>query len=125
MGSPQGPLINLTGKLVARRSRLNPFYVVLVVVGIAFTITASAYGVMAFTDIRGGEIVAGGEDRPPPSAWGEATLAFMREHGDLTMLIELALLAAATFLAIGTDDYWSRDTAGKSLDTDPPGESRA
>jgi hypothetical protein len=32
----------------------------------------------------------------------------MRRHGEAALMIELAFLAAFTFGAIGTDEYWQR-----------------
>jgi hypothetical protein len=32
----------------------------------------------------------------------------MREHGDAALITELSLLAACTFGAISTDEYWQR-----------------
>ena len=37
---------------MARKKPINPFYVVLVIVGTAFAITASAYGVTAMRALR-------------------------------------------------------------------------
>jgi hypothetical protein len=35
----------------------------------------------------------------------------MSRHGETALMTELALLAACTFGAIGTDDYWQRRNA--------------
>ena len=83
----------------------NPFYALLLVVGITFALTATAYGVMAFR-----------ESRPPAttqttvSAATHPLLEWMSEHGETALLTELALLAAFVVGAIGTDDYWQRRT---------------
>lgn len=82
----------------------NPFYGLLLIAGIAFAVTATAYGVMAFRDAR------------PPAAGAAANsapaehplMAWMSRHGEKMLLAELMLLAVFTFGAIGTDDYWQR-----------------
>jgi hypothetical protein len=84
----------------------NPFYGLLLAAGIAFVITATAYGVMAFRDrdahlVTAGPAQAAASDEHPLMAW-------MREHGQTALLGELAALAVCTFAAIGTDDYWQR-----------------
>ena len=89
---------------MARRSApINPFYIVLVIAGIVFAITACAYGVMTFLAMQ-----AGYADQKP------ALLAFLEEHGGMLLTIELAVLAVATFAAIGTDSYWDRRAAAKN-----------
>ena len=77
--------------------RFNPFYVLSLVVGVVFLITASAYGVMAFR---------GAQDALP--ADDEASLSsFLSKWGVTLFLIELGLLMASTVAAIATDDYWT------------------
>jgi hypothetical protein len=75
----------------------NPFYALLVVVGVLFSLTACAYFVMA---LRGANPELVRDSR----GW----LAALEEHGLRVLLVELAVLAVATFGAIGTDDYWTR-----------------
>lgn len=78
----------------------NPFYALLVVLGLAFVVTAAAYGVMATREARAaatGQAVA-----------DHALMRWMHEHGDAMLLAELGLLAVCTFGAIGTDDFWQR-----------------
>jgi hypothetical protein len=113
------------------KSRTNPFYVLLVIFGIAFSLTACAYGVMAFRAVRGAGITSSHEhrdtshrssdpsgptsDRPATETpAGEALLKFLDEHGALLLGVELVLLALATFGAIGSDGYWSRATVDRS-----------
>jgi hypothetical protein len=84
-----------------KRSAVNPFYVLLIGLGIAFAITASAYSVMTLKAVR------------PPSVaenttGGTALLEFLDRHGGQLMASELALLAVATLGAIATDRYWMR-----------------
>jgi hypothetical protein len=82
----------------------NPFYSLLLVAGIAFAVTATAYGVMAFR-----------EARPAPMEISDANtkvehplMAWMSDHGETALLTELGFLAVFVFGAIGTDEYWQR-----------------
>jgi hypothetical protein len=83
----------------------NPFYALLILVGLSFVVTAAAYGVMAVRESRAavsGEPVA----EHPLMKW-------MHEHGNTALLTELALLGVCTFGAIGTDEFWQRRAAAK------------
>ena len=85
----------------------NPFYPVLVLVGILFTLTACSYFVMAMR-----------ADKDPATALreiesGQGFVAMMDRYGVTMMAVELAVLAVATVAAMGTDEYWQR--RGKSL----------
>jgi hypothetical protein len=91
----------------------NPFYVLLVLAGIAFTVTACGYGVMT---VQGLQPRAAG---PPPVA-AHPLLSWLDRHGPRLMFWELALLLAATVLAMATDSYWSRRGA-RSSPTPPDG----
>lgn len=84
---------------------VNPFYGLLLIAGIAFAMTAVCYGVMAFREAR--PVVAADGARAIEQ---HPLLVWMSKHGEKTLLIELAFLAAFTFAAIGTDDYWQRRT---------------
>ena len=86
---------------MARRAARNPCYVLVVVFGIAFALTACAYSVMTLKAVR------------PPSATaastgGAALLKFLDRRGGQLMACELGLLAVATAGAIATDRYWMR-----------------
>ena len=87
------------------RKFANPFYALLLIAGIAFALTATAYGVMAFREARPAgttaESVSISDAEHPLMIW-------MRRHGEAALLTELCLLALFTFAAIGTDDYWQR-----------------
>lgn len=80
----------------------NPFYGLLLVAGIAFAITATAYVVLAYRDRDMAANVASdpAEDHP--------LMMWMREHGQTALIGELAALAVFTVGAIATDDYWQR-----------------
>lgn len=95
----------LTGLAVRRHIKsANPFYSLLVVTGLLFAITAVCYGVMAFRESKQIAVaegaVAADNDHP--------LLRWMRRHGEVALLGELAFLAIFTFAAIGTDEYWQR-----------------
>ena len=77
----------------------NPFYVLLVIAGIAFAVTAFAYGFMAFQVVNSLAAEAGRHERHPLFQW-------LRLHGDAALLIELAVLAVFTVAAIATDRWW-------------------
>lgn len=87
-----------------RKKRVNPFYVVLVLAGVAFVVTACAYGVMAVKQMHVSYVSI-------EQAQADASfVGFMDEHGATVMLIELAILGVATFAAIGTDRFWTGES---------------
>ena len=81
----------------------NPFYMLLVVVGLSFVITATAYGVMAVRAVQAATTESPAAEHP--------LMTWMNRHGNTALLVELALLGACTFGAIGTDEYWQRRAA--------------
>jgi len=85
----------------------NPFYGLLLVAGIAFALTATAYVVLAYRDARqpaAANVELQAREDPHP------LLAWMSHHGETALITELGLLAVFTFAAIATDDYWQRRT---------------
>jgi hypothetical protein len=82
----------------------NPFYALLLIAGITFALTATAFGVMAFRDARPAA------DQPNAAAAEHPLMAWMSRHGEAALMAELAFLAVCTVGAIGTDDYWQRRT---------------
>lgn len=74
----------------------NPFYPLLLIAGVAFLMTACAYGVMAFRDVRI-------ESRPDSD--GHDFMQFMQQYGGRLMLGELAALGVATAGLIGLDRW--------------------
>jgi hypothetical protein len=102
---------------MARLRKLpNPFYVLVVVAGTAFALTASGYFVMSYRAIQGpaqgGESASGG--RLSESASGGPLMAFIDMHGLQLMVGELGLLAVATIGAIGTDHWWNPPKVAKN-----------
>lgn len=79
------------------KSPFNPFYALVVVLGIAFCITATAYGVMTFRALRG---------RGDDAQRAPALIEFLNRHGERLLIGEVILLGLATFGAIKTDRYW-------------------
>ena len=106
-GSYRQPRAN--APVARRRQRTNPFYVLLVAIGILFTVTASAYFVLA---LRGNSRAA---DRARDK---QDLMGFMDRQGVKLLSAELALLALATCGAIGTDSWWS---GGNSRESDAGG----
>lgn len=91
--------------LMAKDKLFNPFYTLLVPVGAAFVVTAFAYGFMAFQAVNPAPV-----DASSPYAVGgiHPLLDWLRARGDAAMLIELAVLAALTVLAIAYDSWFDR-----------------
>jgi len=80
----------------------NPFYALLLVVGVVFAITACAYCVMT---VRGLD----------PRADEVGLMGVLSEHGLIMLVVELVALGILTFAAIGTDDYWTRRAAESGI----------
>jgi hypothetical protein len=87
--------------MAKQKDPFNPFYLILVVVGIAFAITACAYCVMAFRAVAHQQAT----NTETSSAF---LMDFLDQYGIWLMLAEIVLLAIATVGAIGTDDYWRK-----------------
>jgi len=87
-----------------RKKRVNPFYVVLIAAGVAFLLTACAYGVMAVKQLRAPQTLAAQVESDA------RFVEFMDQYGPKAMLVELTILGFATFAAISTDRYWSGDS---------------
>jgi hypothetical protein len=75
---------------------VNPFYALLLVVGVAFALTGCAYTVMSFRQLD------------PHAVDEPGMVALMKDHGLTIMLSELGVLGLLTFAAIGTDDFWTK-----------------
>ncbi len=82
--------------MAKHREPVNPFYVLLVVVGVVFLVTACAYGAMAY---RAVSPTAAQEIHEHPLT------DFLDRNGMALLGWELALLAAASFAAMGLDRY--------------------
>jgi hypothetical protein len=87
----------------------NPFYLLLVVAGALFFVTAFAYGAMAVRQLHAGPVVAeAGSDG--------SFVQLLDRHGISTMFVELIVLSVATVMAMATDGYWSRAVAPDDSD---------
>lgn len=84
--------------MARRHAAVNPFYVLVVVFGIAFALTASAYTVMTFK-----AMLPAAPDRD-----GDVKVDFLDRHGGQVMAFELGLLAVATVAAMATDRFSMR-----------------
>ena len=79
--------------------------IALVIIGVLFTITACAYGVMTIKQIDPHAVGADGE---------HPLMRFIDRHGMAIMVVELVVLAVATFAAMATDQFWTRQTERRS-----------
>lgn len=77
------------------QKRSNPFYIALMVVGVIFAVTASAYLMMTVRMMD------------PRKPLEEGLVGLMSNYGIAIMMVELGILTILTFLAIGTDEYWT------------------
>jgi hypothetical protein len=85
------------------RRGTNPFYVLLVITGTVFAVTACAYGVMTVKHLHGGSAAAQG--------WLMETLA---RRGEWILAGEIGVLAVFTFLAMATDHWFEKRPSEKS-----------
>lgn len=104
------------GAYVAQKKWKNPFYALLILVGMAFVVTGFAYGFMAFQMVNAGASGANRYADHPLFAW-------LRVHGDTAILVELAVLAVLTVGAIGTDSWWAEKQVDSESDEDDAGRS--
>lgn len=87
--------------MAKKKTAPNPFYILLVIVGVAFFVSACVYGVMAY---RGVSYEGGAGVTSSP------LLAYMDRNGMIVLGIEVLLLGILTVGAIATDEYWQRRT---------------
>ena len=86
-----------------KKKPVNPFYLLLLVSGCAFAITACAFGAMTVREL--------GQSRLPRSMSQEAPIngqgfnELLDKHGLNIMIVELALLGIGTFGAIAYDQH--------------------
>lgn len=84
---------------MTRTKSINPFYILCVIVGVAFTLTACGYGVLMIRTNRG--LPAAGDDAGAP----HPLLALLDRHGMTILVVEVALLAAVSIAAITLDHF--------------------
>ncbi len=85
----------------SKRRGINPFYVLVVIAGAAFTVTAFAYGVMAFRAFR-----MSGPPAAAATSGGEQLMELLDRRGLEIMGIELAILGVASVAAMSSDKWW-------------------
>ena len=95
------------------RKSANPFYVLLIIAGLSFAMTATAYVVMAFRDSHAREEAIATDAAAVATSDEHPLMVWMRHHGDAALLTELGVLAICTFAAIGTDSYWQRQAKSR------------
>jgi hypothetical protein len=79
-----------SGAIVPRSNKFaNPFYSLLLVAGIAFALTATTYGVMAFREAR----PAATEVEQAESVPVHPLMAWMSRNGEAALISELVFLA--------------------------------
>jgi hypothetical protein len=83
------------------KQTFNPFYFLAMLFGIAFTITACAYGVMMLKSIRP-------EGLPRPGQPGSGLMDLLSQHGIAILAVELAGLAIFSIAAIWLDHVRGR-----------------
>jgi len=83
----------------------NPLYLLLLVIGLVFVLTALAYAVVPVLEQKAREM---GQE-VPPSPFRDA----LREHGWRWVLYEVAALVLVGLLSMGLDRYrrWRRESA--------------
>ena len=86
----------------------NPFYVLLIIAGLSFAMTTTAYVVMAFREAHTRAEAGSGTATTVSQRDEHPLMQWMRHYGNTALLTELGLLAICTFAAIGTDNYWQR-----------------
>jgi|EndMetStandDraft_5_1072996.scaffolds.fasta_scaffold1015289_1 hypothetical protein len=96
--------------MAKRKDPVNPFYVLLVIAGTAFAITACAYCVMTVRAVSPSASSAA-------DSWGGKVMQFLDDYGMWLMLGEIVVLAIATIGAISTDRYWMKRASQKNLDS--------
>lgn len=84
--------------MVPRTWRTNPWSLPLVLAGLAFTLTASAYAVMAVQKLDAGRAAQEAESSP----W---LIEFLDRYGARLMLAELVVLAIVATAAIASERW--------------------
>ncbi len=81
-----------------RKKPVNPFYVLLVLAGLAFLVTACTYGVMSYRAVE----MAGGalED--------DGLMRWIDDNGIMLMLAQVGFIGLFSVVAMATDSYWDR-----------------
>ncbi len=84
--------------MAKKKEPINPFYLLVLVVGVAFLITACSYGAMSYRAIA---------PRVGPAVGPHPLMTFLDRHGMQFMAVELVALGGATFGAMWLDRFRS------------------
>lgn len=84
--------------MTVERRRFNIFYALLLVVGVAFCLTACSYFVLALRDVRTVQLGAEATART-------SFMDFIDQHGVKLMAGQIVALAILTVTAIATDHH--------------------
>ncbi|MCA9214169.1 MAG: hypothetical protein KDB27_13950 [Planctomycetales bacterium] len=103
-----------------KKNRTNPFYVLLVVAGVCFCLTACAFGMLMLRDMRSSQDYLY-DDEATSSAASFTDL--VDKYAVKMMVGELIVLAIGTAGAIGTDSYFSGDESNEN-EVKPPSSEK-
>jgi uncharacterized membrane protein len=92
--------------------RRNPFYILLIIVGFAFVITALAYAVVPVLE----EKARSAGSAPPPSPLRDS----LRQDGWIWLLVEAGLIAILSIASMGFDRLQRSLKERRSRETIPP-----
>jgi hypothetical protein len=81
----------------------NPFYTLLIPVGMVFVVTVFVYVLMASTELSGTKREVREQASQPLFTW-------LDEHGTKLVLWELGVLGVLTIGAIATDSWWMNES---------------
>jgi hypothetical protein len=99
-----------------RKEPINPFYIILIVVGVAFVVTACAFTLLLLQQNR----------TTGPSALSSPLMEFLRVRGMLLMGVEVIALGLASTGAMWLDSRRSRrDLATANRGSRPDVEGRS
>lgn len=89
----------------------NPFYTLLLVVGVIFLISVCAFGVLTvkmMSPESAGEILAA----------ESGIMYWLDQYGVIILLAELAVLGVLVVAAMASDDYWQKRAASAAGETE-------
>lgn len=89
------------------KPRCNPFYLLVTLVGMAFTVTACAYGWRTYLGARP-------MDAQSATALASPLAQFLDRHGITVLLAEVGVLAVASLAAMAADRWWDRRQANRN-----------
>ena len=111
MRLPKISSMRYNASMAKQKRTRNPFYFLLVPVGVAFVVTAFSFGIMAFQQSSPGSYSLDGK---------VGLMPMMDRHGLTILGVEVALIALFSCGAIATDEYWQRRDAKSTEATNEP-----